>query len=53
MALIEAMQLRYTRIAPASRAGLDGGFADAMAAVADRFPDSDFAQVFAAEAAGE
>jgi hypothetical protein len=49
--LIEAMQLRYTRAAPQSRAGLDGAFADAMAALADRFPDNDMAQVFAAEAA--
>ncbi|MBL8550149.1 MAG: hypothetical protein JNJ73_09185 [Hyphomonadaceae bacterium] len=50
-ALIEAMQLRYVRHAPESRAGLDGAFADAMAAVADQYPDSDFAQTFAAEAA--
>ncbi|MGE0829787.1 MAG: hypothetical protein AB7O04_10605 [Hyphomonadaceae bacterium] len=50
-ALISAVQMRYARLAPADRAGLDAGFADAAAAVADQFPDSDLAQIVAAEAA--
>ncbi|NWG53550.1 MAG: hypothetical protein HXY28_07515 [Hydrogenophilaceae bacterium] len=50
-ALIEAMQVRYLRTAPADRSGLDAAFADAMHAVAQRFPDSDVALIFAAEAA--
>ncbi|MGE0046335.1 MAG: tetratricopeptide repeat protein [Hyphomonadaceae bacterium] len=49
--MIEALQVRYTRIAPENRTGLDAAYADAMAAVADRFADSDIAQVMAAEAA--
>ncbi len=49
-ALIEALQVRYTRIAPENRAGLDGAFADAMGAVANRFPDQDTIQTIAAEA---
>jgi tetratricopeptide (TPR) repeat protein len=50
-ALIEALQFRYTAVAPVTRTGLDGAFAEAMAAVADRFPDNDVVQNVAAEAA--
>lgn len=50
-ALIEAIQRRYARRPPANRAPLDAAFADAMASAADRFPDNDLIQVFAAEAA--
>lgn len=50
-ALIDAIQTRYARRAPANRAPLDVAFADAMNAVADRFPDNDEVQDIAAEAA--
>jgi predicted Zn-dependent protease len=50
-ALIEALQFRYTAVVPVTRTGLDGAFAEAMAAVADRFPDNDVVQNVAAEAA--
>ena len=49
-ALIEALALRYSRDPAADRAALDAAYADAMLAVAARFPDDDIA-VLAAEAA--
>ena len=49
-AFIEALQSRYAATAPADRANLDVAFADAMSAAAERFPDNDLMQIFAAEA---
>jgi tetratricopeptide (TPR) repeat protein len=49
-ALIEAMAVRYSRDWPAERAPFDAAFANAMAKVADRFPENDLVQVLAAEA---
>src|SRR5262249_38915396 len=49
-AFIEAVRTRYVETAPADRSALDAAFATAMANVADRFPDHDLAQIFAAEA---
>lgn len=50
-ALIEAMALRYSRDPAADRAALDAAYADAMLAVAARFPADDDIAVLAAEAA--
>ncbi len=50
-AFIDAIQTRYAQRPPADRSALDAAFADAMASAADRFPDNDFLQVLAAEAA--
>ncbi|MBY8824979.1 tetratricopeptide repeat protein [Sphingomonas colocasiae] len=50
-ALIEAVALRYSRDAKADRAALDAAYADAMIAVARRFPDDSDIAVLAAEAA--
>jgi len=49
-ALIDALAVRYSADPAADRAGLDAAFADAMVAVATRFPDSDEVAVLAAEA---
>ncbi|HEU4819968.1 MAG TPA: hypothetical protein VFS87_02260 [Qipengyuania sp.] len=49
-ALIEAQALRYSTEA-GNRAGLDAAYADAMATLAQRYPDSDDIAVLAAEAA--
>jgi len=49
-ALIEAMAARYAREWSPDRAALDANFADAMAAIADRFPDVDLIQILSAEA---
>ncbi|MBV8037449.1 MAG: hypothetical protein JOY88_20570 [Pelomonas sp.] len=50
-ALIEALQARYQAGPPADRAPLDAAYADAMKAVAARFPGEDLMQVLHAEAA--
>jgi len=50
-ALIEAVALRYSRDPAADRAALDAAYADAMLAVARRFPADDDVAVLAAEAA--
>jgi tetratricopeptide (TPR) repeat protein len=50
-ALIEAAAVRYSADPAADRAALDGAYADAMLAVAGRFPDHDDVAVLAAEAA--
>lgn len=50
-ALIEAVSRRYARDAAADRAALDADYADAMIAVARRFPDDGDIAVLAAEAA--
>jgi len=50
-ALIEALALRYSRDPAADRAALDAAYADAMLAVAARFPGDDDIAVLAAEAA--
>jgi tetratricopeptide (TPR) repeat protein len=50
-ALIEAVAKRYSRDAAADRAALDAAYADAMLAVARRFPADDDVAVLAAEAA--
>lgn len=50
-ALIEAVAKRYSRDPAADRAALDGNYADAMIAVAKRFPAQDDVAVLAAEAA--
>ncbi|MBI1251067.1 MAG: hypothetical protein GC189_06325 [Alphaproteobacteria bacterium] len=50
LALIEAMQVRYTRQWPQNRAPLDGAFAEAMSLAADAHSDSDLVQILAAEA---
>lgn len=49
-ALIEALALRYSRDPAADRAALDAAYADAMLAVAARFPADDDIAVLAAEA---
>lgn len=49
-ALIEAVARRYSRDPKADRAALDGAYADAMLAVAARFPADDDVAVLAAEA---
>lgn len=49
-ALIEALALRYSRDPAADRAALDAAYADAMLAVARRFPADDDIAVLAAEA---
>lgn len=49
--LIEAQSLRYAPAPDADRAGLDAAYADAMLALADRYPASDDIAVLAAEAA--
>jgi len=50
-ALIEALALRYSKDPAADRAALDAAYADAMLAVAARFPEDDDIAVLAAEAA--
>lgn len=50
-ALIEALALRYSEDPAADRAALDAAYADAMLAVARRFPQDDDIAVLAAEAA--
>ena len=50
-ALIEALARRYSDDPAADRAALDAAYADAMLAVARRFPDDDDIAVLAAEAA--
>jgi len=50
-ALIEAAAQRYSPDPAADRAALDVAYADAMLAVAQRFPDSDDTALLAAEAA--
>lgn len=50
-ALIEAAALRYSSDTGAHRAALDAAYADAMLAVAQRFPDDNDIAVLAAEAA--
>lgn len=50
-ALIEAATLRYSFDPAADRAALDAAYADAMLAVAERFPEHDEVAVLAAEAA--
>lgn len=49
-ALIEALALRYSRDPAADRVALDAAYADAMLAVARRFPDDSDIAVLAAEA---
>lgn len=49
-ALITALATRYSRDDTADRAALDAGYADAMLAVAQRFPADDDVAVLAAEA---
>lgn len=49
--LIEAAALRYARDPDADRAALDGAYADAMLALAARFPTDDDVALLAAEAA--
>lgn len=50
-ALIEAAALRYSSAPTEDRSALDGAYADAMMAVANRFPAHDDVAVLAAEAA--
>ncbi|WP_284619401.1 tetratricopeptide repeat protein [Aquabacterium humicola] len=50
-ALIEALETRYSPDASADRAALDARYADAMAAIAARFPADDTILTLAAEAA--
>lgn len=50
-ALIEALALRYADDPAADRAALDADYADAMLAVARRFPEDDDVAALAAEAA--
>lgn len=50
-ALIEAAALRYSSIPTEDRSALDGAYADAMMAVANRFPAHDDVAVLAVEAA--
>src|SRR6185503_18082532 len=50
-ALIDALALRYSADPKADRAALDGAYADAMFAVAARFPADDDIALLAAEAA--
>ncbi|MGO4394923.1 type IV pilus biogenesis/stability protein PilW [Variovorax sp. M-6] len=49
--LIGALEKRYAADAPPDRSGLDGAYADAMKAVAARFPADDTLQALYAEAA--
>lgn len=49
-ALARALTSRYAPEAPDDRSGLDLAWADAIAAVADRYPDDDEIQAMAAEA---
>lgn len=49
-ALIAALEKRYVEHPPADRSALDAAFADAMDALAVRFPDDDFIAALAAEA---
>jgi tetratricopeptide (TPR) repeat protein len=49
-ALVEALAKRYSADAKAERAALDAAFADAMKALARRYPGDDFIQVLHAEA---
>lgn len=49
-ALIDALQVRYAKKAPADRKALDLAFADAMEKVAAQFPGDDFILSTAAEA---
>ncbi len=49
-ALIEALSVRYDREGTGDRAALDAAYADAMLAVASRFPGNDDIAVLAAEA---
>ena len=49
-ALIEALAARYSPDPDAGRAGLDAAYAEAMGAVAARFPDDDEVQVLFADA---
>ena len=49
-ALIEALQVRYAKKAPADRKTLDIAFAEAMEKAAAKFPDDDFIASTAAEA---
>jgi tetratricopeptide (TPR) repeat protein len=49
-ALIDALDKRYSADPKAERPALDAAFADAMQAVAKRFPADDFVQVLQAEA---
>ncbi len=49
-ALVEALARRYSRDPGADRAALDAAFADAVAALAKRYPSDDFIQVLHAEA---
>ncbi|MDM0065507.1 hypothetical protein [Variovorax sp. J31P207] len=49
--LIGALEKRYAADAPPDRSALDGAYADAMKAVAARFPTDDTLQVLYAEAA--
>ena len=49
-ALIDALSARYAADPAADRAALDAAYADAMAAVAARFPDDDQAQLLFADA---
>ena len=49
-ALIEALATRYSADPKADRAALDAAYADAMKAVAARYPDEDTIQVLYAEA---
>ncbi|WP_164155813.1 hypothetical protein, partial [Sandarakinorhabdus rubra] len=49
-AMIEALATRYSRDEAADRAALDAAYADAMLAVAARFPGDDDVAVLAAEA---
>lgn len=49
--LVGALEKRYAADAPPERSALDGAYADAMKAVAARFPTDDTLQVLYAEAA--
>jgi tetratricopeptide (TPR) repeat protein len=49
-ALIDALATRYSRDPKADRVALDAAYADAMIAVAQRFPDQDDVAVLTAEA---
>ncbi|WP_412069678.1 hypothetical protein [Rubrivirga sp. IMCC43871] len=49
-ALVEALSARYAAVPPADRAPLDRAYADAMRAVAARFPDDADVQALFAEA---
>jgi tetratricopeptide (TPR) repeat protein len=48
-ALTQALLTRYTAEAPEDRSALDAAWADAIAGVADQFPDDDEIQAMAAE----